>query len=291
MVEENPEEITNYLMSLDKDIEVPPNFAENFYDVGNGGNLRYFQFIPESYSKHIVIIPGLNTLVMSWYKFLILLKNEGYAITYIETREKPNTKVEDRRNITYEIMITDVIESLNGIIKDEYIVVGSSMGSNLLINALSRNAINPTHTILIGPYADFSMPWPLRFLRRFITDFNYKFMIYPLIKLIVLPVVTNKKADPFQYKKYNTSLKTLDPIRFRFALKAYIGTNIWTEAEMIDSSKMKTKILLIGAGSDKLHGTESTRKVSEKITGATFIEFDSNSAAHDQPMIDLIKEL
>lgn len=290
-VEEDPEHITHYLMSLKEDVECPPGFEEGFVEMRDGVKLRYFQFSPVDPRKHVIIVPGLNTLVMSWYKFMILLKNEGYKVTYIETREKPSSIMEDRKNISYEIMIRDAIDFMKDLTDTNTVVMGSSMGSNLLINALARGAINPEFAILIGPYTDFQIPFALRHLKNVMADWNYRWLVYPLIRAFVLPLVTNKRADPFQFKKYNTALKTLDPVKFKNALNAYTGTNIWNEVRAIGHQDIETTVVLIGAGSDKLHGSEATKKVAVELEGSVFIEFESNSLTHDQPAIDLINRL
>ncbi|MHA2028825.1 MAG: hypothetical protein ACW99Q_05500, partial [Candidatus Kariarchaeaceae archaeon] len=52
-----------------------------------------------------------------------------------------------------------------------------------------------------------------------------------------------------------------------------------------------TKCYVIGATEDKLHDVEVTKGITDNIQNAEYIDLKTNSAAHEQPLIDLILTL
>ena len=49
-----------------------------------------------------------------------------------------------------------------------------------------------------------------------------------------------------------------------------------------------SKCYVIGATEDKLHDVEETKGITDSIQNAEYIDLKTNSAAHEQPLIDLL---
>lgn len=292
--EDDPEQITEYLMSLDHDVGPPSEYTTDFLEMKDGVKLRHFSYQPTEPRARIIVLPGMQTLVMSWYKFLILLKKNNYHIDYIETREKTSSVIPQpyKNKFDEDVFISDFQECVQQLIDStsgDFIVIGSSMGSNIIIKALSRNLIQPKYAVLVGPYADFHVPMLIRVIRPVITNFVYKKMLLPLLLKFTLKNVTNEDQDPFQAHKYKYGMILLDPIKFKHTIKGFVNSTIWNDLSSIDGNV--TKCFLIGAGADPLHGSNITKDISKNIENSVFIDIGTNSAAHDLPMIEILNNI
>ena len=89
--------------------------------------------------------------------------------------------------------------------------------------------------------------------------------------------------------KYSIALDLANPVKLKHCIKAWVGNKVWDDLSNIDSEK--STCILIGASEDKLHPDAETRKVADGIDKSQFVDLKTNSAAHDQPLIDLIEGL
>jgi len=283
------EKITEYLMTINTDVDLPDEFDVKYVKVEKGVELRCSIYTPESPKAHIVLVPGLYTLVMSWYKFVIMLMNSNYKITYIESREKRTSILDDPKKITEKSFEDELICVLEQLVGDEdYTIIGSSNGTNTIIRALAAKRLRPTHAILVSPYTEFHIPLPFKIMLPVISNWSWKWILLPIVKVVVVPMISNKKADPFQAHKYKLGLVLIAPLKLKWSLRALKGGNLWPYVDQIDGKE--TDIILVGAGTDPLHGAAATKKVSERIEGSKFEEFETNYDVHDQPLLDLIEK-
>ena len=284
------DKITDYLMTLNTDVSLPEEFEITYVEVEEGVELRCGIFTPENPKAHVVLVPGLFTLVMSWYKFLILMMNDGYKITYIESREKRTSRMDDPKKITERSFVDELKIVLDKLVGDEdYIIVGSSNGTNTIVRALSEDLITPKHSILVSPYTEFHVPTPFKIMLPVVYNWTWKLFLLPIVKIVVVPMIANKKKDPFQAHKYKLGLVLTAPLKLKWSLRALKGGDLWPYVDKLNGKGLS--IVLVGAGTDPLHGAESTRKVSERIEGSRFIEFATNYDVHDKPLVDLINEV
>ena len=283
------EDITKYLLTLNTDVDPPRDFKIGYSEMPDKTQLRYFTYTPDSPKNHIVIVPGFMTVLMSWYRFILLLKKENYRITYIETREKYSSKMENKSLFTEQIFVDDIYHVITELTdKNGYIAIGSSNGSNILIKAIAQKKIHPKYCYLIGPYANFHVSLFIRIALPFFTNKTYKWIFLPLIRLIILPKLANKEADKFQAKKYEIGMTLSDAYKLKHAFRALQGKELWSD--LPDVKTKKNTVILVGAGTDPLHGVEVTKKVSEQIEGSLFFEVNSNFDAHDIPMIEILQK-
>ncbi len=259
----------------------------DYLQMSDGVQLRLLTHKADPSKGTIFFHPGLGTLLLSWERVLEMLADEGYTIYYVESREKYTAKYPKKAKLTRERMIQDCAETVNlvGLKDNEYVAIGSSLGSTILIHAMAQALISPKHAILVGPNAEMKLPLGLRLLLPLVNDTIYR-ISKPLIKWYLLHKYVDKEADPEQYHKYALGIDLSVPSRFRKVLQAWVGNKIWD-----DLPSIKSHCILVGAEKDKLHASNTTRKIAELIQNSDYVDLGTNKAAHDKPLVDLVLSL
>lgn len=285
----NLNKLMNYDLDVPSDVSIPDRFEVSYLEMSDGVKLRYIYFHPENPRGHLFLYPGMNTIVMSWVVILEKIANLNYQVDYIESREK-YTAVLDKKihKITRERMTLDMEESISllGLVGKDYIALGSSLGSDTMIINLAKKKILPKFAILVGPNKVHTVPLLFRLILPFVNDWIYQKIGLKIIKRIILKRYTDKNKDPNQYIKYRIALELANIYRLKTAVKVWVGNSLVEYLPLIDGKE--TKCYFIGATHDKLHPGETTVEMKNMIPNAQYIDLKTNSAAHDQPLIDFI---
>lgn len=274
-----------------KDVDIPSNFSVDYLEMSDGVKLRRLYFHPENPTGKVLLYPGMNTLILSWIKVLEMLSDENFRIDYIESREKYTSITLKNSVFTKERMLQDFVESTKQIgfeNQNDYIAVGSSMGSDTIIHNLALKKISPKHAILVGPTLVLNLPIALKMALPLVNRVTYK-IGKGIFKLIALAKFTNKDADPLQRRKYALALDLADPLKLKKTVKQWSGDSLIPVLNQIDGSK--TSCVLIGASEDLLHPDEDTKYIADNIKNSKFLDLKTNSAAHDKPLVDYIKSI
>ncbi|MHA2502548.1 MAG: hypothetical protein ACXAE3_06755 [Candidatus Kariarchaeaceae archaeon] len=274
-----------------KDVDIPDHFKVDYLEMADGGKLRYLQYRPENPKGFVFMYPGMNTLVMSWIVILEKLSELNYAVDYVESREKYTSILPRDKQISRQRMLDDCTESLHllGYDDRDYITIGSSLGSTTLIHNMAENKISPNHAILVGPSTHFTVPKIFPYVMPILNNFTYRLIFRGILKKSALKDYTDEDADPKQKLKYSLALDLANAVKLKFCIKAWNNNMVWDDLPRIDGEK--SICYLIGASEDKLHPDTETRKVAEGITNSKFVDLKTNTAAHDQPLIDLIQTI
>ena len=274
-----------------QDVEIPDHISVDYLTMSDGTELRHLYYHPDNPRGRILMYPGMNTLVLSWIDILNGLYEENFQIDYVESREKHTSKLDKKLKITKERMLLDCVESIKTLEldKSEYTAIGSSLGSTTLIHLLSEKTIEPKNVILVGPAVVLKVPMIFRFLLPVTNTWTYNNIAKKIMQKVIIRKYTNEKADPKQKKKYWLALELAEPIRLKKTLKAWNGNTINGDLNKIDGTK--TKCYVIGATEDRLHDVSETKGITEQIQHAEYIDLKTNSAAHEQPLIDLLLSL
>lgn len=271
-----------------QDVDLPEHISVGYLKMSDGTELRHLYYHPENPRGRILMYPGMNTLVLSWIDILNGLHSENYQIDYVESREKHTSKLDKKAKISKERMLLDCVESIKllKLDKSDYTAIGSSLGSTTLIHCLAEKSIDPKNVILVGPAVVLRVPTAFKILMPFTNGWTYRNIAKKIMQKIVIRKYTNEKADPKQKEKYWLALELAEPIRLKKTLRAWNGNTINGDLDGIDGNQ--TKCYVIGATEDKLHDVEETKGITDSIQNAEYIDLKTNSAAHEQPLIDLI---
>jgi homoserine acetyltransferase len=108
-------------------------------------------------------------------------------------------------------------------------------------------------------------------------------VVKPVIKWYLRNFRLDKQKEPEQVKKYENTLDAADPYKLKPNALAIRNYAIWDKLPHI-----KTPIVIIGAKSDTLHGTEYLEKMLELLPRAGYRELASNKETHSGTCGDLI---
>jgi hypothetical protein len=259
-----------------------------YFEMTDGTKVRVLEFdFAKNPNKYILFfIPGFTSVFQSWDKVIDLLKDD-FHIYYFESREKyssimPNRRIE--RRITFYKMAYDlkeVIEQLDLDNKD-YITVCSSAGGTIENIALSNEWFDPNGAIWVGPTIIYHMSIVIPLFGTFCPPFM-KNMFLPAMRWYLKRKYVDSEAEPEQLDKYIRSAEEAQMRKIRRSGWEMLGYN---GQHMLP--KVKTRSILIGASSDKMHLADETLENSKLMPNAKYIDLGSNKAAHEQPLVDVI---
>lgn len=275
--------------------EIEKKAKEIYCEMSDGTKVKILDFnLAENPNKYtIFLIPGFTTVFLSW-EILVEILSKEFRILYFESREKsssiaPNRKVQRSttlRKMAYDIK--EVTEQLE-LDKQDYIILCSSAGGTILVEALSEKWLNPTGAILVGPTMEYHIQFIAPFLITIVPDFM-KNLFMPLFRWFLGKFHVDKKEHPKQYAKYARSGEEAILRKIRRVLREMYSYNCWHMPH-----KIETRTLIIGASTDKVHATEEAIRTHELIPNSSYIDLGDNIAAHTQPMadalMDFIKEI
>ena len=275
--------------------EIEKKAKEIYCEMSDGTKVKILDFnLAENPNKYtIFLIPGFTTVFLSW-EILVEILSKEFRILYFESREKsssiaPNRKVQRSttlRKMAYDIK--EVTEQLE-LDKQDYIILCSSAGGTLLVEALSEKWLNPTGAILVGPTMEYHIQFIAPFLITIVPDFM-KNLFMPLFRWFLGKFHVDKKEHPKQYAKYARSGEEAILRKIRRVLRQMYRYKCWHMPP-----KVETKTLIVGASTDKVHATEEAIRTHELMPSSSYIDLGDNIAAHSQPLadalFDFIKEL
>jgi pimeloyl-ACP methyl ester carboxylesterase len=261
---------------------------EYFVKVSDGVELKIIDFIPENDAPEkpvIVFVAGWISLVSGWKDVLRRLTSTHRTL-YIETREKKSAVLPENKNLTFTIqrMSLDIEEILTKIIPVErtFLMTGSSLGSTVVLDYMSRNFRQPDKAMLIAPVSDFPFPLWLLFIIRFIPAGFYS-VVRPILKWYLRNIRLDKKKEPEQVEKYEGTLDAAEPARLKANALAIKDYSLW---ERLD--KIKPPVTIIGAETDTHHGYDVLEKMVSMMPDADFELMKSNKETHSEKAADLI---
>lgn len=280
------------LEELTDDVDIPDIFTIEYLEMSDGAKLRRIFYHPENPRGTVLLYPGLNTLVLSWIVVLNYLVENNYKVEYVESREKYTSIMNKKKHIIdKDRFLLDCSESIEktGLVEENYIAIGSSMGSVTLIHCMARKMISTPKVILIGPPLDLSLPFAFKLMLQFVNDWFYRHIGMKIIRYIVVKKFTNEDADPKQKRKYKLAIELADIWKLKRSIKTWNRNRVHEDLPLIDGDI--SKCYLIGASEDKLHPDTDTRYIADNIQGSEFIDLKTNDAAHDTPLIELIDKI
>lgn len=273
---------------IDRRTDLEKKAKELYFEMTDGTKVRVLDFdLAENPNKYFLFfIPGFTSVFQSWHKVIDILSKD-FRVYYFESREKyssvmPNRKIE--RNITFYKMAYDlkeVIEQMN-LDSKNYITICSSAGGTIENIALSNDWFNPNGAIWVGPTIIYHISIVIPLFGTLCPPFMKK-MFMPAMRWYLKRKYVDSEAEPEQLVKYLRSAEEAELRKIRKPGWEMLGYN---GQDMLP--KVKTRSILIGASSDKMHLAEETLENCNLMPNAKYIDLGSNKAAHEQPLVDVI---
>jgi len=264
--------------------------SEYYLYMSDGASIRIIDFVPEDVSgvkPVIVFVAGWISLISGWSGLLREI-TPLFRTIYMETREKSSSEVSkiNKNNFTINRLKQDIGDVIKHLIPENvpFVLAGSSLGASTILEYSVDADIAASAAILIGPNSEFRFPKILGDIIPAIPPSMY-FAVKPVIKWYLKNFRLDKKNSPEQVEKYERTLDAADPYKLKanaLALKNYkINSNI---------GNITIPCLVMGATSDKLHGTESIKKLASAIPQGEYVELASNMETHNEKAGRVIAE-
>jgi len=255
---------------------------KDYITVSDGVGLRVIDFIPRSDTDEqplVVFVAGWISQITGWKEVLKQLTRRYHTI-YIETREKESARLPDDTVVEFSVdrMSRDLHELLDLRITPgrPFYIVGSSLGSTIILEYLHRYRRLPCNVFLIAPNCEF--PFPPWFI---FTIQHLPVALYPPIKYVLKWYLRNfmldRDKEPEQVKKYEGTIDAAEPKRLRDSALALKDYNLWDKLPQI-----MAPALIIGAKTDTLHGVNEIEKMAHLMPAAKFTLMESNKETHSE---------
>lgn len=260
--------------------------VEKMVKVNEQVSLRIFSFTPAKEAGKIpfVLIGGLATLIDSLGSILYELSSD-FTVHYIETRDKASAQISGHVQYDIETMGIDIafIIKILGLEKDNYAIMGYSMGATIVADCYRFLDSKPRYIFLLEPTPVFHYPsWSLFLIRWLGIPFSgglKRFAKWYLSRYII-----NKKEDNEMAVISSRTLDEADPKKLASTILDIAGYKSW---DKLDSIRKPT--LIIGTSKDQLHEAEDIARMVSGIANCSYIDLETNKRSHSAELVQIIR--
>jgi pimeloyl-ACP methyl ester carboxylesterase len=262
----------------------------SYYTMSDGSQIRVLDFNLSENPKDyiIVLIPGFLTVFQSWQRVMEIL-TPNYRVLYIESREKFTSIVP--RKLERKIKLTDMAHDLKEVFQQleldgqKYIPITSSLGGNILTEALGKKWLKPTGSIMVGPSIAVHVSLFVVIMSAIIPNFIKKTIMVPSIKWYMRKFYVNVEAEPEQLYKYIRAFVEANLRKAMPLMRRFYRYSIWDMPP-----KVETPVLLLGASTDKMHAAQESLQTHELMPNSIYVDLGSNKATHSEPLIEELEK-
>ncbi len=246
--------------------------------------LRCFRFTPSNpkTKRQFVFIPGWISELESWRYFLPNIA-QHMEVVYLETREKRTSNLPPKSVFTIEAIQEDVLHFLENkdLVKEDYILSGSSMGATVVLEIMSQLKRAPSALVLILPNSRFSIPKTITLL---------KIMPIPLftaVKKLVMWFILKFRVNPDDKDHQDAFIRQINQANmFKLRDSALSFQKYNMDWDIL--RKINLPSLVVGARKDNLHQKDVVRDMAESIPEATFKDMKDFTATHSSKCAQLV---
>lgn len=259
-----------------------------YVQVGDTGQdlLRVHYYEPEGEVKDtLVLLPGFGSLPSAWDKLLLAMMKD-YRIYVIETREKHTAKLGKKPDFSPERFARDVVDIINYLMLEDYLMIASSYGAGFTLLAMSMGILKPRTVYMVGPVLRIEVPnytWPFVYIMN--RPLWYLF-VKPVAKFI-LKYIYLDRSQKEQAKKYFGYFDNYNVKRVRKTMLTQRKFRITDE----QLAKVKGNCIFVAAEKDKAHASDITLGIHKAVKNSKYYDLETNIAAHSLPLAELIEKL
>ena len=256
--------------------------------ISSSVHLRLITFNPPKlgHTMPVLFVAGWVSQIEGWIDVLTEMTKD-HVVYYIETREKNSSVLQKRAKFDITAIGDDIVMLVDQLkLKaDRYVLFGSSLGATVILDCFSRLKSKPRCLILIGPNAEFRIPW---FWKCVIIAFYppLYFLLKPVIKWYLKHFRLNVQKDRSQYEKYARALDAADPWKLKGAAIPFSKYKVWDAL-----TKIHAPTLIIGGSQDKLHEPESLKRLVEMLPQSEYVDLETNRRTHTAEVVHSMKKL
>lgn len=243
-------------------------YSEEMITVDEGVRLKVMVFRQTAgHGKSpMVFVPGWVSSLSGWAPLIKPMARER-DVYYVETREKCSALINDNARLTDDAF--SIFQNAQDIIKicdhfhinsPQTLASGSSLGATSLLEAMKGGKLRVGGAFLVGPNSEFRAPKSLSWILSLPAFFYHPFKYFLLWYLRTFRV--DAKKEPEQMKRYEETLKVVEPKRLKHTARSVIlgHYQVWSELETV-----QVPVYIAYAATDKFHSLENIRMMAERL--------------------------
>ena len=261
------------------------SIRERYVPVDGQVSIRMVTFEPPRRRDALpmVLAVGLSTVMESFRGMLQAITAER-TVHYVETREKPTSRVKGRVAFDMPAFARDVEAAVAaaGLQERGYLLAGYSLGATAIMHGYARIVPKPCCLLLAEPVPVFRFPWWGPSLVRLAVPLYG--IVMPIVKWYLRRFRIDTSEDPEVMRIVERALDTADPRKLQRAFLSIDGYAAWEHLGHIDA-----RTLVIGTSKDTLHTHGDIVRLPEHIASCTLMDMEDNMASHSGAMSDIIR--
>ena len=249
-----------------------------------GVSIRTIRFSPigRRVGMPLVLVSGLSTVIESFHGVLVGL-TEAHPVVYVETREKPSSKVHGAVRFDLDAFARDVKAAVeaHGFETDGYVLIGYSLGAAAVMQGFAGLSEKPLCVILAEPVPVFRIP-------RWAIPLAYAGVpFFPLVRSFAIWYMKRFKIDAKGDEEIlhivQRALRSADPVKLRDTIAAIAGKDTWSRIPSIDRPA-----LVVATSKDTLHEHSDITRMGELLQDGELIDMEDNTRTHSEEMAHVL---
>ncbi|NPD90320.1 MAG: alpha/beta hydrolase [Asgard group archaeon] len=259
--------------------------------LSNGAKIRVLCLSPyeeTKETKEIIFYSGFISYIYLWRDSVKKLR-KNHNLIFIETREKefsafpPDQIIYSVDTLGEDFVL--IVKEL-GLDLDNCVVTGSSIASVGVLEAMSKNNINPFLSVHSSPQATYKGNNKINILAKYLP---YWFVV--IAKPIVYLIYKIKfRRDPESGRSRIHTLSRMlqkSQINWMKKLESFMPKYEMQEENVKD---IKSPVIIVGGQDDPEHDTESVRRMVQFIPGSKFRPVPFKNDTHGEAFANIILE-
>ncbi len=234
----------------------------------------------------MVFVPGWVSTIRGWAALIKPMARER-DVYYIETREKCSALIANNARLTDDDF--SIFQNAQDIIticdhfhinSPQTLASGSSLGATSLLEAMKGGKLRCGGAFLVGPNSEFHAPKSLSWILSLPASFYHPIKYFLLWYLRTFRV--DAKKEPEQMKRYEETLKNVEPIRLKLTARSVIRGRytVWKGLETI-----QVPVAIAYAATDKLHSRENIQKMAQQLPRGKLLPCPTNLYMHSEKLL------
>jgi pimeloyl-ACP methyl ester carboxylesterase len=234
----------------------------------------------------IVFVPGWVSALFGWAPLIKPMARER-DVYYLETREKCSALINNNALLTDDDF--SIFQNAHDIIKicdyfninsSQTLASGSSLGATSLLEAMKGGKLRVGGAFLVGPNSEFPAPKSISWILSLPAFFYHPIKYFLLWYLRTFRV--DAKKEPEQMKRYEETLKMVEPKRLKHTARSVIWGHytVWSELETV-----RVPVYIAYAATDKLHSLENIQKMAQQLPRGKLHPCLTNLYMHSEQLL------